>query len=74
MQKGMTEQQRKCLSASKAVATAAVLGYQPPLFKAAVRLVKHWAKQLHGRDWSDKQGNRWVVRHAKHWLAGVAAA
>jgi hypothetical protein len=41
MQPGMTEHQRRCLSASTAVATAAVSSAQAPLFKAAVRLVKH---------------------------------
>jgi hypothetical protein len=56
--KGMTEHHRKCLSASTAVATAAVLSCQPPLCKAAVRLVKCWARQLHGKDWNDKLGNR----------------
>jgi hypothetical protein len=46
----LTYKQRQCLSASTAAATAAVLSAQAPLFKAAVRLVKHWAKQLHGQD------------------------
>jgi hypothetical protein len=54
----LTDKQRQCLSASTAVATAAFLSYQAPLFKAAVRLVKYWAKQLHGRDWSDQLRNR----------------
>jgi hypothetical protein len=54
----LTYKQRQCLSASTAAATTAFLSYQPPLFKHAVRLVKHWAKQLHGKDWNDQQRNR----------------
>jgi hypothetical protein len=66
MQQFMTDHQRRCLSASTAVATAAFLSFQAPLFKAAVRLVKHWAQQLHGQDWSDQLCNRWgkSVHHA----------
>jgi hypothetical protein len=55
----LTYKQRQCLSASTAAATAAFLSYQAPLFRAAVRLVKHWAKQLHGQEWNDQLRNRW---------------
>lgn len=57
---GLTTKQRQALSASTAVATTAFLQQQPALFKTAVRLVKYWAKDVHGDEWSDQLRNRCV--------------
>jgi hypothetical protein len=44
---------------------------QPPLFKAAVRLVKHWAQQVHGQDWSNQLRNRWEDQSVRYfWQCG----
>lgn len=50
----LTAHQRQTLSASTAVATSAFLAQQPSLFKVSVRLIKHWARVVHGKDWDDK--------------------
>lgn len=54
----LTSKQRQALSASTAVRSTAFLQHQAPLYKTAVRMVKHWVKHMHKQDWSAEQRNR----------------
>ena len=49
---------RRLLSASSALATAAFLKEQPPLFHEAVRVIKYWAKLKNNRAWDHRLRNK----------------